>query len=140
MAPGCEMPCTLQLTCMLWLVAAQPVMTHSGRSHHLLQPSQPPSCWPRSVDVARGVTVALMLYVNNADDERPWWQPHAVWNGLHLADVVMPAFLVSTAGHIQTARCHVVRHPFCWPAGCRNAARTALEFFVASLRSTLDCQ
>ena len=61
------------------------------------------------MDVARGVTVALMLYVNNADDGRPWWQPHAVWNGLHLADVVMPAFLVSTAGHIQTAQRNAVR-------------------------------
>ena len=48
-----------------------------------------------SVDIARGITVALMLYVNNADDRVPRWQPHAVWNGLHLADIVMPAFLVS---------------------------------------------
>lgn len=48
----------------------------------------------RSVDVARGVAVALMIFVNNADEDRPWWLPHTPWNGLHLADAVMPAFLV----------------------------------------------
>ena len=48
----------------------------------------------RSVDVARGVAVALMIFVNNADEATPWWLPHTPWNGLHLADAVMPAFLV----------------------------------------------
>lgn len=44
------------------------------------------------MDIARGITIALMIFVNHAGD-RPKWIQHAKWNGLHLADLVMPAFL-----------------------------------------------
>ena len=48
-----------------------------------------------SVDVLRGLTVALMILVNNPGS---WsyvypWLEHAEWNGLHLADLVFPFFL-----------------------------------------------
>lgn len=44
------------------------------------------------MDIARGITIALMIFVNHAGD-RPKWIQHVKWNGLHLADLVMPAFL-----------------------------------------------
>lgn len=46
------------------------------------------------MDVARGAAVALLIFVNNADEATPWWLPHTPWNGLHLADAAMPTFLV----------------------------------------------
>jgi predicted acyltransferase len=54
-----------------------------------------------SLDTFRGLTIAMMVIVNN-----PWYTAypileHAAWNGLTLADVVFPAFIfivgVSTA-------------------------------------------
>jgi predicted acyltransferase len=46
-----------------------------------------------SLDVFRGISIALMIIVNN-----PWYTAypvlqHAAWNGLTLADVVFPAFI-----------------------------------------------
>ena len=55
------------------------------------------------MDVARGVSAALMIFVNNSDGAVPWWLPSAAWNGLHLADVVMPAFLVCSYGAAPVA-------------------------------------
>ena len=37
--------------------------------------------------------MGLMLYVNHAGHE-PAWIHHAAWDGLHLADMVMPCFLL----------------------------------------------
>ena len=51
------------------------------------------ACRLRCLDIARGCTVALMLFVNHVGKE-PEWIAHAPWNGLHLADLVMPCFLL----------------------------------------------
>lgn len=45
-----------------------------------------------SLDVFRGMTIFLMNLVNNADGSY-WIFEHAPWNGLTLADFVMPFFL-----------------------------------------------
>lgn len=50
-------------------------------------------CRLKCLDIARGCTVALMLFVNHAGHE-PRWLAHAAWDGLHLADLVMPCFLL----------------------------------------------
>ena len=50
-------------------------------------------CRLKCLDIARGCTVALMLFVNHAGNE-PRWIAHAAWDGLHLADLVMPCFLL----------------------------------------------
>lgn len=44
------------------------------------------------MDVLRGFTLAMMVFVNHSG---PWppWLPHAAWNGIHFADFVMPSFL-----------------------------------------------
>jgi predicted acyltransferase len=48
-----------------------------------------------SVDVLRGLTITLMIVVNNPGDEAHVWWPldHAVWSGYTLADLVFPTFL-----------------------------------------------
>ncbi len=46
-----------------------------------------------SIDIARGATVGLMIFVNHAGDQ-PSWISHAAWDGLNVADVVMPCFLL----------------------------------------------
>ena len=47
-----------------------------------------------SLDVLRGLTVMLMIFVNNGAGHHifPMLQ-HAKWNGMTLADVVFPFFL-----------------------------------------------
>uniref|UniRef100_A0A1B0BY02 Heparan-alpha-glucosaminide N-acetyltransferase catalytic domain-containing protein n=1 Tax=Glossina palpalis gambiensis TaxID=67801 RepID=A0A1B0BY02_9MUSC len=46
----------------------------------------------RSLDTFRGLTIVLMIFVNNGGGHY-WWIEHAPWNGLHLADIVFPSFL-----------------------------------------------
>ena len=45
-----------------------------------------------TLDIARGLAVALMIFVDDAGDAVPAVN-HAPWDGLTLADVVMPLFL-----------------------------------------------
>lgn len=49
----------------------------------------------QSLDVLRGVTIALMIVVNTSGDLAHSYRPlvHAAWNGLTFADVVFPCFL-----------------------------------------------
>jgi predicted acyltransferase len=48
-----------------------------------------------SLDVLRGVTVAIMIVVNNSGDSRHTYQvlAHSRWNGCTIADLVFPCFL-----------------------------------------------
>lgn len=50
-------------------------------------------CRLRFLDIARGCTVALMLFVNHAGHGTTWIA-HATWDGVHLADLVMPCFIL----------------------------------------------
>ncbi|WP_263417218.1 acyltransferase family protein [Terriglobus albidus] len=58
---------------------------------------QAPSSSPRltSLDVLRGLTIALMIMVNTSGDGAHTFPflSHAAWNGCTLADVVFPCFL-----------------------------------------------
>ena len=49
----------------------------------------------QSLDVLRGVAIALMIVVNTSGDLAHTYRPlvHAAWNGLTFADVVFPCFL-----------------------------------------------
>src|SRR5205807_8586898 len=51
----------------------------------------------RSLDVFRGLAIAAMLLVDNpgVPGAHPRQLVHSAWNGLRLADVVFPAFLVA---------------------------------------------
>src|SRR6185437_360385 len=49
----------------------------------------------QSLDVLRGLTIVLMILVNQSGDRAHTYSPliHAPWNGLTFADVVFPCFL-----------------------------------------------
>ncbi|GJQ67696.1 hypothetical protein Trydic_g16520, partial [Trypoxylus dichotomus] len=46
----------------------------------------------KSLDTFRGITIALMIFVNYGGGDYKFIE-HAIWNGLHLADLVFPWFL-----------------------------------------------
>ncbi|CAE7196395.1 HGSNAT [Symbiodinium sp. CCMP2456] len=62
-----------------------------------MTPTVPPSSSAKrrlvGLDVMRGITMAVMLVVDIAGDAYPSIG-HAAWDGLHLADFVMPYFLL----------------------------------------------
>src|SRR3954465_657920 len=73
-----------------------------------------------SLDVARGITIAFMIMVNN-NGGSPWgFMNHADWNGLTATDLVFPTFVfvmgVSVVFAIEgrlargLTRAHVIRH------------------------------
>ena len=43
----------------------------------------------RSVDTFRGITIALMIFVNDGAGGY-WFMEHAPWNGLRVADLEFP--------------------------------------------------
>lgn len=48
-----------------------------------------------SLDVFRGITIALMILVNSPGNQVSYaWLQHSTWNGCTLADVVFPFFIV----------------------------------------------
>jgi predicted acyltransferase len=48
-----------------------------------------------SLDVFRGITIALMILVNSPGNGTPYrWLQHSIWNGCTLADLVFPFFIV----------------------------------------------
>src|ERR1700712_4279167 len=55
----------------------------------------PPAQRILSIDVLRGLTIGLMILVNDAGDgTRTWWPlEHAEWNGWTPTDMVFPTFL-----------------------------------------------
>src|SRR5690349_15368922 len=47
-----------------------------------------------SLDVARGITIAFMIMVNNNGGTGSWgFMNHAAWNGLTATDLVFPTFV-----------------------------------------------
>ena len=47
-----------------------------------------------SLDVFRGITIALMILVNSPGNQTSyWWLEHSSWDGCTLADLVFPFFL-----------------------------------------------
>jgi predicted acyltransferase len=74
-----------------------------------------------SLDVARGITIAFMIMVNNNGGRGSWhFMNHAAWNGLTATDLVFPTFVfvmgVSTVFAIESrlargaTRGDIVRH------------------------------
>ncbi len=59
-------------------------------------PTPLPGLAPRllSLDVARGITIAFMIMVNNNGGSGSWgFMNHAAWNGLTATDLVFPTFV-----------------------------------------------
>jgi predicted acyltransferase len=63
----------------------------------MTSPAHVPEPSPRllSLDVARGITIAFMIMVNNNGGRGSWhFMNHAAWNGLTATDLVFPTFVL----------------------------------------------
>jgi predicted acyltransferase len=63
----------------------------------MTSPQHPPEPARRllSLDVARGITIAFMIMVNNNGGRGSWrFMNHAAWNGLTATDLVFPTFVL----------------------------------------------
>jgi predicted acyltransferase len=59
------------------------------------QPLREPAGRLLSLDVARGITIAFMIMVNNNGGRGSWrFMNHAAWNGLTATDLVFPTFVL----------------------------------------------
>lgn len=62
---------------------------------HIKRFQRPPMQRLVSLDVFRGVTIALMVLVNSPGNQTPYsLLEHSIWNGCTLADLVFPFFIV----------------------------------------------
>ncbi|KAJ4719447.1 Heparan-alpha-glucosaminide N-acetyltransferase [Melia azedarach] len=87
---------------MFWTSKMSEIKAETTHHHPLIisdepDPSEQQNTHPKtkrvaSLDVFRGLTVALMILVDDAGGEWPMIG-HAPWNGCNLADFVMPFFL-----------------------------------------------
>jgi predicted acyltransferase len=70
-----------------------------------IDPGTPRSQRLLSLDFLRGLTVALMILVNNAGDGKVSYAQlrHSVWNGCTLTDLVFPMFLFMVGASIALA-------------------------------------
>ncbi len=80
-----------------------------------------------SLDVFRGLTVALMLLVNNPGDWGHIYAPlaHADWHGCTLADLVFPFFLFIVGVSVAYALSATQADPSSRPAALRAVAKRA---------------
>lgn len=71
----------------------QATVTHSGTATTVATPEATTSNRLLSLDIARGITIAFMIMVNNngADAYAPF--RHSAWNGWTPTDLVFPSFL-----------------------------------------------
>ena len=94
----------------------------------------------QSLDVLRGLTVALMILVNNAGDGAVSYAQlrHSVWNGCTLTDVVFPLFLFIVGASITlsfSARLDrgVSRRTILFQVGKRSLLIFAVGLFLNAL-------
>ena len=76
----------------------QSAIPYAARATVTQTPSGNPASLPEpasrvlSLDVARGITIAFMIMVNNNGGRGSWgFMNHAEWNGLTATDLVFPA-------------------------------------------------
>src|SRR6185295_18743559 len=78
----------------------QSAVPYAARATVTQTPSGTPASLPEpaprvlSLDVARGITIAFMIMVNNNGGAGAWgFMKHAAWNGLTATDLVFPTFV-----------------------------------------------
>jgi predicted acyltransferase len=88
-----------------------------------------------SLDVLRGVTVAVMILVNNAGDGSASYAQlrHSVWNGCTLTDVVFPLFLFIVGASIALSFSARLQHGARKSAIVLQMLRRALTIFLLGL-------
>lgn len=89
----------------------------------------------RSLDVFRGITIALMIFVDNVGEDFPEID-HAPWDGVHLADFVMPFFdfIVGVSLALSFKKFHLETPdgglPQRWSAFRKSTVRFLKLFFI----------
>lgn len=88
-----------------------------------------------SLDVLRGLTVALMILVNNAGDGNVSYAQlrHSAWNGCTLTDVVFPLFLFIVGASVALALEARLRRGAARTAILRQVVQRALLIFMLGL-------
>ncbi len=91
-----------------------------------------------SVDILRGLTIALMILVNDPGDGRHTYAQleHAQWSGLTLTDLVFPTFLFLVGASIIFSLANRIARGDSRAALARNIVRRAItiiliDFFIA---------
>ncbi len=86
----------------------------------------------QSLDVLRGITIVLMILVNQSGDLAHTYRPlvHAPWNGLTFADVVFPCFLFIVGVSLVLSLSERVSRGAARPALVRRALKRAVILFI----------
>ena len=91
-----------------------------------------------SIDILRGLTIALMILVNDPGDSRHTYAQleHAQWSGLTLTDLVFPTFLFLVGASIIFSLSNRIARGDSRAALARNIVRRAvtillIDFFIA---------
>ena len=74
----------------------------------------------------------VFVQVNHAGNS-PWWLPHADWDGIHLADFVMPGFLVIVGASIALSVSAQRQRGACTADFVQKAATRTSKLFVMGL-------
>ena len=85
-----------------------------------------------SVDILRGLTIALMILVNDPGDGHHTYAQleHAVWNGLTLTDLVFPTFLFLVGASIIFSLANRIARGDSRAALARNIIRRAITIIL----------
>ena len=59
-----------------------------------------------SLDVFRGLAIIIMIFVDSPPKQPYWWQAHAAWEGLTLADFAFPGFVFAMGASAAVASFH----------------------------------
>ncbi|CAG2067084.1 unnamed protein product, partial [Timema podura] len=91
----------------------------------------------RSLDVFRGICIAVMIFVNYGGGQY-WFFKHSTWNGLTIADLVFPWFLwimgVSVALSLRSQlRSSVSRWKLFKKVLCRSIVLVSLGILLNSI-------
>ena len=91
-----------------------------------------------SIDILRGLTIALMILVNDPGDGRHTYAQleHAQWSGMTLTDLVFPTFLFLVGASIIFSLSNRIARGDSRAALARNIVRRAItilliDFFIA---------
>ncbi|KTD29804.1 MULTISPECIES: acyltransferase family protein [Legionella] len=89
-----------------------------------------------SLDVFRGLTIALMILVNSPGNQTAYsWLEHSAWNGCTLADLVFPffIFIVGVSSVFSLSKAREVYHTPSQQLFAKIIKRTLIIFFIGLL-------
>lgn len=93
-----------------------------------------------SLDVFRGMTIALMILVNSPGNRTAYsWLEHSSWNGCTLADLVFPwfIFIVGVASVFSLSKASELDHLSSQQLFIKILKRSLLIFFIGLLLNAL---